>query len=50
MSVVPLHMVQVLDYLKHQIPTQTGGDGDSIMVSEQDNDDINNKPKKGLFD
>ena len=33
-----------------EIATSSGGDGDSIMVSEQDNDDLNNKPKKGLFD
>ena len=30
-----------------KMPICNGGDGDSIMVSEQDSDDINNKPKKG---
>ena len=30
-----------------EMPIHNGGDGDSIMVSEQDSDDINNKPKKG---
>ena len=33
-----------------EIPTCNGGDGGSIMVSEQDNDDLNNKPKKGWSD